>query len=351
MSVPSSSVRRWEPYAGIAYVVFFVASLLVSNPPADNASDRTWIARYTGHSEQAGHLATAFLLLLAGLALMTFLVALWRRIAEVHPAESPSRLPIAAAGAAAALIGAGGMVMGYISGGEIVGHYPLPSADLLRMSNDLGFALAGVAGSWAAAVAVATLSVQGHAAGVFGTKMRAAGIITAVALLFSILFVPIVALLAWVLVAAISWIRQSRRHRARHRLGSPDARPACDPGPPDPLPPRKVRTHAPSHVSLRSNASSDGRHCNRLCYRHRPRHRRGRVRVAGQRSRIHHVAHSPPHRDASSRGPVRQGRIHRGGQGPQQVRSHNRYRPVGLHARELDQGRLHRRPRTQGRSA
>lgn len=208
MSVPSSSVRRWEPYAGIAYVVFFVASLLVSNPPADNASDGTWIARYTGHSEQAGHLATAFLLLLAGLALMTFLVALWRRIAEVHPAESPSRLPIAAAATAAALIGAGGMVMGYISGGEIVGKYPLPGADLLRMSNDLGFALAGVAGSWAAAVAVATLSVQGHAAGVFGTKMRAAGIITAVALLLSMLFIPIVALLAWVLTAAIIWIRK-----------------------------------------------------------------------------------------------------------------------------------------------
>lgn len=204
----SRSVRRWEPYAGIAYVVFFVASLMASNPPADNASDRTWTARYTGRSEQAGHLATAFLLLLAGLALMTFLVALWRRIAEVHPAESPSRLPIAAAGAAAALMGAGGMVMGYISGGEIVSSYPLPSADLLRMSNDLGFALAGVGGSWAAAVAVAVLSVQGHAAGVFGTKMRAAGLITALLLLLAMFFAPILALLAWVLAAAITWIRR-----------------------------------------------------------------------------------------------------------------------------------------------
>jgi len=207
MSLPSSSARRWEPYAGIAYVVFFAASVLVSNPPADGASDRTWIARYTGRGEQAGHLATAFLLLLAGLALMTFLVALWRRIAQVHPAGPPSRLPIAAAGAAAALIGAGGMVMGYISGGEILGHYPLPGVDLLRMSNDLGFALAGIAGSWAAAVAVAALSVQGHTAGVFGTKMRAAGIITAATLLLSMLFMPILALLAWVLAAAITWIR------------------------------------------------------------------------------------------------------------------------------------------------
>jgi hypothetical protein len=207
MSMPSGSARRWEPYAGIAYVVFFLASLMVSNSPADNASDSTWVARYTGHREQAGHLATAFLLLLAGLALMTFLVALWRRIADARPDGAPSRLPIAAAGTAAALIGAGGMVMGYISGGQLLGHYPLPGVDLLRMSNDLGFALAGVAGSWAAGVAVATLSVQGHAAGVFGTKMRAAGIITALALLFSMLFAPILALLAWVLVAAISWIR------------------------------------------------------------------------------------------------------------------------------------------------
>ena len=207
MSVPSSPVRRWEPYAGVAYVVFFVASVMVSNPPADSASDSTWTSRYTGRSEQAGHLATALLLLLAGLALMTFLVALWRRIAEVHPAGSPSRLPIAAAATTAALMGAGGMVMGYVSGGEIMGSYPLPSADLLRMSNDLGFALAGVAGSWAAAVAVATLSVQGHAAGVFGSRMRAAGLVTALLLLLSMLFLPILALLIWVLTAAIAWIR------------------------------------------------------------------------------------------------------------------------------------------------
>ncbi|MGH3376794.1 MAG: hypothetical protein ACRDP6_18855, partial [Actinoallomurus sp.] len=112
MSVLSSSARRWEPFAGIAYIVFFVASVLVSNPPADNASDQVWIARYSGHAEQTRHLATAFLLLLAGLALMSFLVALWRRIAELNPAGPPSRLPIAAAATAAALMGAGGMVMG-----------------------------------------------------------------------------------------------------------------------------------------------------------------------------------------------------------------------------------------------
>lgn len=217
MSARSSSIRRWEPYAGIAYVVFFAASTMVSSPPADNASDAKWIAAYASHSKQVGHLLTAFLLLLAGLALMTFLVALWRRIADASSSE-PSRLPLAAAAAAAALIGAGGIVMGYISGGELLRSYPLPSVEMLRMSNDLGFALAGVGGSWAAGVAVATLSIQGKAAGIFGPRMRAAGIATAVALLVSILFVPIIALLAWVLVAAIMWIRRPTERRSTATL-------------------------------------------------------------------------------------------------------------------------------------
>jgi hypothetical protein len=212
MSVQTGSARRWEPYTGVAYVVFFLASVLVSGPPADNASDQKWIANYTGHSQQLRHLATGILLLLAGLALMMFLVALWRRIAEADPTASPSRLPIAAAATAAALMGAGGMVMSYISGGEILGNYPLPSVDLLRMSNDLGFALAGIAAALSAAVAVATLSVQGHAAGIFGTRMRTAGLVTAGVLILSPLFIPIIALLAWVLTVAITWIRRSSQH-------------------------------------------------------------------------------------------------------------------------------------------
>jgi hypothetical protein len=209
MTSAARSRTRWEPYAGLAYVVCFLASVVVSNPPADDAPNQVWIANYTGHSQQARHLATGLLLLLAGLALMTFLVGLSTRIAAADPSRSYSRLPVAAAGAAAACMGAGGMVMGYISGGEILGSYPLPNVDLLRMSNDLGFSLAGIAGAWLAAVAVGTLSVQGHAAGVFGGRLRAAGVFTAFALILAPLFVPVLALIAWVLAAAISWIRQA----------------------------------------------------------------------------------------------------------------------------------------------
>src|SRR5581483_7422708 len=61
MSVSSDSLRRWEPYAGVAYVVFFLASMAVSNPPADNASNQKWIRSYASRGEQIHHLATGLL--------------------------------------------------------------------------------------------------------------------------------------------------------------------------------------------------------------------------------------------------------------------------------------------------
>ena len=191
MSDSSDSLRRWEPYAGVAYVVFFFASMAVSNPPADNASEPEVDRRATrATSEQIGHLATGFLLLLAGLALMTFLVALWRRIAAAHPAE-PSRLPVAAAGAAAALMGAGGMVMAYISGGDssATTRYPAstccacPTTSASRSPASPDHGQPGPQSPHSASRATPPASSA--------KRMRAFGVLTAFALLLAMLFVPI----------------------------------------------------------------------------------------------------------------------------------------------------------------
>src|SRR6185437_10069988 len=138
---PTSFLRseHRDAWTGIAFPVLFIASVAASNPPADNATDVKWIANYTGTSEQARHLTTGVLLVLAGLSLAAFLTAMWRRIREVTPSISP--LPLVAAAASAACMAAGGVVMAFVSGGELFGKYRLPSADVLRLSNDLGFAL------------------------------------------------------------------------------------------------------------------------------------------------------------------------------------------------------------------
>lgn len=204
--VPVASRRTVHAaWSGIAFPVVFVASVAASNAPADNASDAAWRANYSSTGRQVGHLATGALLILGGLCLAVFLTALWRRIRAVHSSISP--LPLVAAGSAAACIGAGGAVMAYVSGGELLGNYRLPAADVLRLSNDLGFALVGVAGMLATALAVSVLSVQGRRAGLLGRKTYVFGIVTSIALLFGMVFVPLVALLVWAPTVAIQWLR------------------------------------------------------------------------------------------------------------------------------------------------
>jgi hypothetical protein len=203
---PRSNQR--PAFAGLAFVVFFLVSVVVSNPPADNASDAKWIANYTGHSNQFRHAATGVLLVLAALSLVTFLASLWRRIAD-RRGEPLSPVALVVAAVSGACIAAGGIVMATISFSELTGKYPLPSGGLLRFTNDLGFGLAGVAGIWAAAVAVALLSVQAHAGGLFSRRMLVFSEVVAAVQILSPLFVPILALLIWAVVVAVGWLRSN----------------------------------------------------------------------------------------------------------------------------------------------
>lgn len=209
---------RLGALAGPAFAVFFLGSVVVSAPPADNASDASWIANYSGHGHQIQHTATGILLVLAALSLMTFLTTFWRRIASARPGTSP--LPLVAAGTAAAGIAAGGVLMASVSASELFGSYPLPGADVLRLANDVGFGLVALGGMWAAGLAVAVLCFQGRQAGVLGPRLAVSGQIAAGLLVLSLLFLPVIPLLAWAAAVGVSWLRSGDAAAARP-VGAP----------------------------------------------------------------------------------------------------------------------------------
>jgi len=196
--------RRVAPYSGIAFVVFFLAGVAVSSVPSNTASDKAWLAAYATHAKQAGHLATGVLLVIAALSLMSFLTDLWTRVVDARDPQAVSPLPVVAAGVSAACIAAGGILMAATSGSALLYSQPIPGADILRLGNDVGFAMVGVAGMLAAALSIACLSVQARAAGIFGTRLTRFSLAVAVVLLASVAFVPIVALPIWLVAVTVT---------------------------------------------------------------------------------------------------------------------------------------------------
>jgi hypothetical protein len=209
--VPAALSRRstrLSPLTGFGFAVLFLVAVVASSPPADGASNAKWLANYASTGHKAGHIVSGVCLVLAGLCLMTFITALWTRIVEARRPERVSPLPVVAAGIAAACMAAGGVLMG---GAISVMSAPSPDANLLRLCNDIGFVMVGLGGMLAAALSVAGISVQARAAGVFGRRMTIFGYAVAVVLLAALAFIPIVALLAWTVAAAIVLLRTNRQ--------------------------------------------------------------------------------------------------------------------------------------------
>lgn len=214
---PAARLTRADTLAGIGFIVFFLGGVVSSSPPGDDAPDSQWVANYTGTGNQLGHVLSGVFLILAALCLMAFLTAMWQRISSARPAGATSPLPLVAAGVTATLMALGGTLMAYVAGSELSGSYPMPSADLLRLSNGLGFLVTGIPGMAATALCITVLAVQARRAGLFGPRMAVFTWIVAAVLLLSYLFVPIVALMAWIVVAIVG----ARRGAAAQPVSQP----------------------------------------------------------------------------------------------------------------------------------
>lgn len=209
MPTPSAArLTRADTLAGIGFIVFFLGGAVSSSPPADGAPNSQWVANYTGNGNLYSHVLSGVFLILAALCLMAFLTGMWQRVSAARPAGTTSPLPLVAAGVTATLMAFGGTLMAYIAGSELSGSYPLPSADLLRLSNDLGFLVTGIPGMAATALCITVLAVQARRAGLFGQRMAVFTWVVAAILLLSYLFVPIIALMVWIVVAIVTARRQ-----------------------------------------------------------------------------------------------------------------------------------------------
>jgi hypothetical protein len=205
-------MRRWVPaLPGVLFVVTFVVGFLMVNTPNDNDTNAAWVGYFADRGHQVEMLVSGFLLVIAGMLLLTFLTRLHGRVYAARANQDRDPLPLVAAAAAGGLIAAGAVVGATVPGAMIFGSLRVPGADVLRLTSDMSFPFITVGGAFATAVAIASMTWAARRSGYFGRALGIFSYVAAAAAVASFMFFPLALVLIWVLVVSIVLARRPAR--------------------------------------------------------------------------------------------------------------------------------------------
>lgn len=206
----SAGTRTRVPgIAGLTFVVLFLAGALMSgSTPDSDAPDQEWLDWFADSGNRIGEVIGMFLLAAAGLAFLPFLAGLVRRIRAHGPTGDGVTIGWAAGLLFALSTMVAGVAINQAAVGIEIGQIPEPDdADVLRMAEQAGFGILLLCGGWSAAVAIGTLSWAARRTGALPSWLAVAGLVVAVLLIFSVVFLPMVLLPLWVLVTSVVLLR------------------------------------------------------------------------------------------------------------------------------------------------
>jgi hypothetical protein len=197
---------RQTALVGALFIPLFVAALLLVDNPDGNSSDAAFNAWYSDGTNRAHLIVSAALFLCAAIAWILFVTGLRERIGGI--ANS-----IAGTGAAvtAAMLAVCGTLLAAIPAAITFGSSPVPNADLARVVPLGGYVALGLFAMPFAGLTLVAVCIGGLRAGTVPKPLAWTGIVAAVALLGSLEFFPMLALVLWVAAACAVLARRPLR--------------------------------------------------------------------------------------------------------------------------------------------
>jgi hypothetical protein len=195
--------------AGAAFgfaVLFVVGMLFVASTPEYTVSDGEYQDWFREGANRAGQIVGVVALVLAGLFFLPLVraVADWVRRSP-NPVERTLDLVLASIFTTLVIVGA--LVTGHGSVAVEIGDTPLPSADVVRSGEQIGYGLVLFAASLVAAWVIGRLALTARRARSAPTWYVALSAVTAVAMVFGALFLPVVMLPIWAVVTGLVLLR------------------------------------------------------------------------------------------------------------------------------------------------
>lgn len=208
-----AAAARFAGWAGIAFAVVFVAGfILVAQVPEYDAPDASWVNWV--ENDNVPTVVGTMLLTAAGLLLMAFITSLAAHLSEVPDAgDDHWRAVLRGAGTMAGTT----LVVAALVGGAMSAavtfapEFEAPGAELIRSLDQLSVGLVLIGTGWSMAVAIAVASWTGRRSATLPRWLTTTGIVFAVLLLLSPMFVPLVFVPLWALITGIVLVRADTR--------------------------------------------------------------------------------------------------------------------------------------------
>jgi uncharacterized membrane protein YhaH (DUF805 family) len=207
--LPAEGRSRWGAIGGLVFFVLFVVGFLLGgDTPEYDARDREWVEWFEDDGNTNLQVVAMFLLVASALALLCFLAVLTRRLRATNRPELVN-VAIGAGLVLAAMLIVGAIGMNQVSAAVTFGgDYPVPDADVLRQSEQIGFGVILLGGGWSGALLVGATSLAARGSDLLPRWLVIASEVVGVVLLFSVFFIPFVLLPLWVLTMSIVMLRR-----------------------------------------------------------------------------------------------------------------------------------------------
>jgi hypothetical protein len=206
--------QRLAGICAIAFAVLFFVGVTLPGLPDYKATKKYpdpaahLTSFYASHGNRTRLVVAAYVMALAGLVFLVFLSHLRDRLRRAEGEAGASGGLVFGAGAVfVAMSYAGSAAWASIAGDLIFGKQRQPSPDVAGFIPQLGYPLVLIFGMFAAALAVAVTSMSALRTGVFPRWLAYLGFVAAVAMLFSVVFIPMLLFVVWMIAVGITLLR------------------------------------------------------------------------------------------------------------------------------------------------
>ena len=204
-----TGLTRWGgPVSGVLFAILLVAGVLLMNSstPADDDPDDEFIQFYDDSGNRIEQIVAAYLLAGAGLAFLWFLNHLRRRLTMAAGVDWLGGLMAGSGVIFVALLFAAATAWVIISGSLEFGSTEIEQIDpsLMRILPQMGFGLLLIFGALSAALCITAASWAIIRTGALPSWLAWLGFLAAVALIFAVIFLPLIALPIWAVAASVA---------------------------------------------------------------------------------------------------------------------------------------------------